>query len=163
MEQRKTVTIEEKQKTFSKSSLGHYTLVTNEDGVWLQEGSPPRPNTTQLIDKDGFVALGGAGRPSKLIAAAYKEWRRWVKDHPPGVRICEGWYLLPQPEYPGSREWFGSRKYAKGPQTDVYLDYYTDQENRIRIESKFRTLGKSAPVSVVAALMQAELKHHQGE
>ena len=162
MEQRKSVTCQEVKPVEIESGIViqaiNYELVTNENGVWIRHGSPSCHNSptcrSQLIQANGRVSHEAQGYPSQLLAAAHKEYRKWVKEHPPGERICTGWYLLPHPEYPGSR------KYAAGPQTDVYLDYHTDQESRIRIVQKQGSKSKSAPVSVVAALMRAE---RQGE
>ena len=147
MEQHKSVTCQETESI-------SYELVTNESGVWIQHGSSNcRSSRSQLIKENGRVSHEAQGYPAQLLAVAYKEYRRWVKEHPPGERICEGWELLPHPAYPATR------KYAKGPHTDVYLDYRLERKGpqiRIRIEQRQKSCGKSAPIEVVEALLRAE-------
>jgi len=148
MEQRKSVTIKEVQPV-------NYELVTDENGVWILHGSPSCHNSptcrTQLIKENGRVGREAQGYPSQLLAAAHQEYQKWVKEHPPGEYICEGWVLLPHPAYPATR------KYAKGPHTDVYLDYNLEgPRRRIRIEQRQKSCGKSAPIEVVEALLRAE-------
>jgi len=132
-----------------------YRLRTDKFGVCLYHGGWGT-TINCLINGQGLVMLTAAGYPAKLLGAAQLEWEKWVEAHPPGERICEDWYLQPDPTMFGGLPGDGgpAGMMAKGPGTEVF--FFTDGRwPRIHIQHELTSYSKSAPVEVILALIKA--------